>query len=285
MAGSWFTESEAEGALTIDYEGGNWRLAEPGVEESVVCLLEDNVGLSSDDAPHRIEVMIEKYVMGASDEPDYLFVSVDSEQTVVSEDEDNSPENSRHALAGSSGHYPRKQLSELSGSGEHVTVVGAVDSVFWVKKDERSVPDLKGRLVDESNGTEAVFVVSDGVAHPYLEQGKYFELQGVKDHHYEERNEVQVMITGQTNFVERGFSRETESTNRSASAGQSSPGGAVDSSSSSSALDDIAEELIGDEEFAMSENDESIVSKAKERARRQNRDPAIDPDLQPDKER
>lgn len=285
MAGSWFTESEAEGALTIDYEEGNWRLAEPDVEESVVCLLENNIRLSSDDAPHRIGVMIEKYVMGAGDEPDYLFVSVDSEQTVVSEDEDDSSENSRHTLAGSGGHYPRKRLSELSGSGEHITVVGAVDSVFWVKKDERSVPDLKGRLVNESNGTEAVFVVSDGVAHPYLEQGKYFELQGVKDHHYEKGNEVQVMITGQTNFVERGFSGETGPANQSASARQSSPGEAVDSSSSGSALDNIAEELIGDEEFTMSESDESVVSKAKERARRQNRDPAIDPDLQPDKER
>ena len=130
-----------------------------------------------------------------------------------------------------------------------------------------------------------MFVVSDGVAHPYLEQGKYFELQGVKDHHYEEGNEVQVMITGQTNFVERGFSGETGPANQSASARQSSPGEAVDSSSSGSAPDNIAEELIGDEEFTMSESDESIVSKAKERARRQNRDPAIDPDLQPDKER
>ena len=123
MAGSWFTEPEAEGALTIDYEEGNWRLAEPDVEESVVCLPENNVGLSSDDAPHRIGVMIEKYVVGAGDEPDYLFVSVDSEQTVVSEDEDDSSENSRHTLAGSGGHYGmnRRKTSRFSAGIRAVT--------------------------------------------------------------------------------------------------------------------------------------------------------------------
>lgn len=44
-------------------------------------------------------------------------------------------------------------------------------------------------------------------------------------------------------------------------------------------LDAIAEDLIGDMEFDLDEEDESIVSDAKRRAREQQRDPAIDPKL------
>jgi len=44
-------------------------------------------------------------------------------------------------------------------------------------------------------------------------------------------------------------------------------------------LDEIAAELIGDREFTVSEDEESVVGEAKERARSQGRDPAIDPKL------
>jgi hypothetical protein len=48
-------------------------------------------------------------------------------------------------------------------------------------------------------------------------------------------------------------------------------------------LDKIAEELIGDEEFEIEEDDDSLVGEAKRQARNQQRDPAIDPKLSSDR--
>jgi hypothetical protein len=44
-------------------------------------------------------------------------------------------------------------------------------------------------------------------------------------------------------------------------------------------LNEIAEDLIGDMEFELDEDDESILSDAKRKAREQQRDPAVDPKL------
>jgi hypothetical protein len=45
-------------------------------------------------------------------------------------------------------------------------------------------------------------------------------------------------------------------------------------------LDEIAEDLIGDTELEEVDDDTSAVSEAKQRARNQGRDPAIDPEFQ-----
>ncbi len=44
-------------------------------------------------------------------------------------------------------------------------------------------------------------------------------------------------------------------------------------------LHDIADDLIGDEEFEVTSDEESSISAAKEKAKKQGRDPAIDPKL------
>lgn len=44
-------------------------------------------------------------------------------------------------------------------------------------------------------------------------------------------------------------------------------------------LDEIAEDLIGDREFEMTDDEDSVVGAAKRRAKKQQRDPAIDPKL------
>lgn len=50
-------------------------------------------------------------------------------------------------------------------------------------------------------------------------------------------------------------------------------------SHSNDSLSKIAEDLIGDIEFDLEEENESIISDAKRRARKQQRDPAVDPKL------
>lgn len=52
-----------------------------------------------------------------------------------------------------------------------------------------------------------------------------------------------------------------------------------DASHPDDSLNAIAEDLIGDTEFDLNEEEESIISDAKRRARKQQRDPAVDPRL------
>lgn len=52
---------------------------------------------------------------------------------------------------------------------------------------------------------------------------------------------------------------------------------------SETSLDEIAQEKLASEEFTLEQKDESLVGGAKERAKSQGRDPAIDPRLQQDR--
>ena len=91
------------------------------------------------------------------------------------------------------------------------------------------------------------------------------------------------MITPQTQFTKKELvepsSQPTTTPSSSKSASNTSTSR---SSSSTTGLDQIAESMIGEEEFTVDQNDESAVGQAKKKAKRQQRDPAIDPKLQGD---
>lgn len=70
----------------------------------------------------------------------------------------------------------------------------------------------------------------------------------------------------------RSSSNSTKSSARSSGKSRSRSSSKEDDS-----LDKIAEELIGDEEIEVDSDDESVLSKAKRKAKNQDRDPAIDP--------
>jgi hypothetical protein len=74
-------------------------------------------------------------------------------------------------------------------------------------------------------------------------------------------------------------SSTTGSRGRSQASSRSSLTQSSKKRSQSNSLDKIAEELIGDEELEVDREDESIVGAAKQRAKDQQRDPAIDPNL------
>jgi hypothetical protein len=132
-------------------------------------------------------------------------------------------------------------------------------------------------------------VANDGANHPYLEEGSRIEFTRVKDHYYSKKDEVQVMITEHTDFTDKGGTGQSDSTSStsSTSAADSSTGTSSHRNRSGSKrdLNEIAEEQIGDEGFTTTKEDrESAVGKAKKRARKQLREPAIDPKLQGDEE-
>lgn len=169
----------------------------------------------------------------------------------------------------------RTSLTDLSGSSEYVTVEAIVNEVFCVNKDESDIPDIIGALKDENTGERRTFIVNDGVNHPYLEEGRRFLFRNAVDHCYKKKDQVQLMITQYTEFSDLGFPHTS-----TPSSGQSRSRKSSNSSSSGEkSLGQIAQSMLGDEEFTMTEGRESAISKAKKKAKRQQRDPAIDPKL------
>ncbi|WP_244877488.1 hypothetical protein [Haloferax prahovense] len=157
-----------------------------------------------------------------------------------------------------------------------MTVEATVNEVAWVNKNDHETPDILGYLTDESAPEGVVFVVPDGVSHPYLGEGARFEFAGAKDHHYRAKDQVQLMITDATQFTQLASSdEEVHGSGRGGGRARSrSPGDREKPGS----LRDIAESAIGDETFVETQSgDDSLVGAAKRRARKQQRDPAIDP--------
>ncbi len=278
MTDAWFTEPNEFGEVLLTWRGGSWYVKAPGLDSDVKCLLQGDVDIDSDDSPELVRGTAVKYMRGSEEMPDFLYLRSE-EITTKPEDDPEATETKQQASQNKSrSSTQRRDLVDFIGSGDYVTVEAVVDSVFWVKKQTRGVPDIKGKLTDDSVREGVTFVVNDGVNHPYLEEGTRFEFRGVKDHYYSENAEVQVMITEQTDFIKK---RDTGHSG-SASANSSSR---HNRSASKKNLHNIAKEQIGNKEFTMSQEDqESAVGKAKKRARKQQRDPAIDPKLQGGKE-
>lgn len=90
-------------------------------------------------------------------------------------------------------------------------------------------------------------------------------------------SDVNTVSSSPTNSVSQHTSNQKQTSSPSSSSTQPDTVSATDSSEN---LDEIAEELIGDEELEVTEDEDSVISTAKKRARKQNRDPAIDPDFQ-----
>lgn len=93
-------------------------------------------------------------------------------------------------------------LNDFRGSGEYVDVEATVDAISYVKKDVPKIPDIKGELTDKTVLQPVTFIVEEGVQHPYLEEGKRFRFENVKDHYYKKKGEVQVVINRNTEFTE-----------------------------------------------------------------------------------
>lgn len=98
--------------------------------------------------------------------------------------------------------YPERKLFQFTGSGDYVTVEATIAGIEYVKKEVPEMPDLKGVLSQQNTTKKLPFVVEDGATHPYFEPGQRYRFEGVKDHLYEQKKEVQALITKQTNVLE-----------------------------------------------------------------------------------
>lgn len=276
MAAPWFTNPDASGEVTLIRRDGTWYVESPSADSEVKCLFTEDATVDPDDSPVQVTGTVLKYIRGSGDRPNFLLLQVDNASAA---EEGTRETNEIEAQPESDTPTSRLDLIDFTGSGDYVTVEAVIDSVYWVKKQTSGVPDIKGELTDDSVRGGVTFVVNDSVTHPYLEEGTRFEFRGVKDHYYSKEAEVQVMITEHTDFTSRG---KTDHSTSSASQTDSSTKqiSSRRNHSVSKDLNEIAEDKIGNEEFTITQDDrESAIEKAKKRAKKQQRDPAIDPKL------
>lgn len=78
------------------------------------------------------------------------------------------------------------------------------------------------------------------------------------------------------------MSTSSSKSESSSSSRSSTPSDSPEEGKRKGSLHKIAQDKIGDKEFTVSREDESVVGRAKKRAKEQGRDPAIDPRLQED---
>ncbi|MFD1586759.1 hypothetical protein ACFR9U_07180 [Halorientalis brevis] len=290
MSSPWITEQGKVGTVTVSYTDDNWQLKEPAVDDNVVCLFLGDNEIPASNSPIQIKGEVSRYTISGGDDPNYLmFTPIDYEP--ASEDssshESKETHHSTSSQSSSEDTLPRRTLSELSGTGEYVSVEAVVNNVSWVMKSSTG-PDVKGSLTTEDGSEKVVFIVENGVSHPYLEVGKMFEFRRVRDHYYRKDDQIQVQITKQTDFIEKGTAWPSARDGRSSSDTRLSSSQRSYrnwASSSSENLHEIAAEMIGDKEFTVQEEEQdSAVGNAKKMARSQNRDPAIDPRFQASEE-
>lgn len=285
MPDPWFTESGVEGILELRYVDEKWVAAVQETDETVRCILEGDTELSPTAAPHRVSGTVSKYVIGSGNRDDYLYFEVEADPgdpKVDDRDENersgSTNENTVDIRERSS--YPYRELADIDGSGEYVSVVARLEHIYWVRKEGSEGPDLKGRLTDGSIDHGVAFVVDEGVSHPYFDEDMWFLFDNVYDYYWDAEDQVTIWISEQTQFTEI---RPVDETNTSISADQSDAS-TTDSGGEDTSLDHIAREKIGDTVFTLEEDRESSISEAKRKAKDQQRDPAIDPKFLPDEE-
>ena len=190
MADPWF-HTQSTGSLEVTDDDGSWIVTDPPPETRTVCLFEaDDPDIET--APHQLEVTITNRRLTTGKGPNYLTVSRQDTPTPTESTGTSEPDEE----------YPEYTLQQFDGSGEWVTIEATIDHIEYIRKNTAKMPDVKGVLRESGSTKRLPFVVEDNTSHPYLEAGTTFRFAGVKDHRYERDNEVQVLITKQTQFTE-----------------------------------------------------------------------------------
>lgn len=209
MSEDWFVNND-QGELRIVRQDGRWYVKSTDIPGDTVCLF-DSEDISIEGDVQTVSVHVENFRRGTGDSTNYLTVTQtgdassssnsngnESSQNEVSQSGDQFEDNNSSGKNNSS----VKNLTELGGSGEYVTIEVEIRSIEYVEKNTSNMPDMKGVLTEQGSTKRVPFIVQEGVSHPYFEEGKRFRLQGVKDHRYEKKNEVQVLIGTNTEFSE-----------------------------------------------------------------------------------
>lgn len=203
----WFTNEGATGELEIERRNGSWFVNSPSVDRDFKCIIEDDGMIDESQSTQKIKATVSKFRRGMGGRASFLFLTSPSVakdntegQTTASGDSSTDEEyNGRNNQPLPSN---TRKLKDFSGSTDYANVEATVDAVFYVKKDTRGIPDIKGELTDDSVLRPVTFIVQDGVSHPYLGEGERFLFKNVKDYFYKKENEVQVVINDNTQFTE-----------------------------------------------------------------------------------
>jgi len=207
MTEPWFNNKK-QGEIKVAKQDGTWYVVEPETEVKTICIFSsDNAPTES--GPQSIIVRVDSYRRGVGGGANYLTVQT-AENGEANEDVSNQRESESGTQksqrydysAPSQDTYPERNLIQFSGTGDYVTVEAEILDIRFVEKDNTMMPDMKGVLKEKESVKKLPFVVSDGVTHPYFEEGKRFRFEGVKDHKYDHKNEVQALITEHTRFTE-----------------------------------------------------------------------------------
>ena len=197
MSDGWY-KSGGTGELQVRHADGQWIVNEPSANSKTVCLFNGDEPTTSDDEI-SITVDVQSFRMGSGSKTNYLTVEITDTDVGSSgsepQESDGVPETSV------SKGYPERNLTELRGSGEYVTVEATVDKIEFVAKNTPNTPDLKGVVREEGSNKRVPLVVSDGVTHPHLDVGETIRFRGVKDHKYAKKNENQLLVTDYTDFT------------------------------------------------------------------------------------
>lgn len=204
---AWFTEEGATGELEIAQRDGSWFVVSPPGDANIKCIIDDENLVDESPSKQRIRVTVSKFRQGMDGRTSFLSLTAPTdERTKTSHGESGrehtSANQQRSSYEGRSSSNETWELKDFRGSGEYVNVEATIDAVFYVKKDVRGIPDIKGKLTDESVLRPVTFIVEDDVNHPYLGEGERFLFKNVKDHLYKKENEVQVVINDNTRFTE-----------------------------------------------------------------------------------
>lgn len=274
MGSCWVAKQGKKGTITVSHRDDAWYLTKPHVKSEVKCVVRGIDELPPTDVCCELEGTVSKYMRSTNGGPDFLFFEVGDKTAKTPTRVQNSdpPQHSKSRDTNSQAKYPRRRITELSGSGDYVTVEAVIDSIKSVNKDDSKMPDIIGKLRDEKTGRTRTFVVANSVRHPYLKIGTRLRLTGVKDHHYAKYDQTQVYITNQTEFEKLGV-KQSEKSKKPKKSKQSA-------GSKNRRLKGIAKSKIGNQVFTETDSgDKSSIEKAKRKARKQGRDPAIDPRL------
>lgn len=203
MPEPWFTSSDTSGEVVLIRRENSWYVKSPDPDSEVKCIVQDDTELDPKNSPVKLYGNSTKYIQGTGDKSDFLYFEPEESTNTLENDKDSGEIREQSGRTNSLSSMPQCDLSDLNGSGDYVDLEAVVASISWVKKETDHVPDIKGKLIDESTNEAVTFVVNDGVSHPYLEEGARFKFSGVKDHYYSKESEIQVMINDKTDFTEK----------------------------------------------------------------------------------
>jgi len=197
MTEAWY-KSGGTGEIQVQRSDDQWVVTKPADDSKTICLFTEDEPTPTGDET-AITVQVQSFRIGTDSGPNYLTVELEDSDGVSADQEPEGQDVT--STTGVSKDYPERNLTELRGSGEYVTVEATIDEIEFVSKNTSNTPDLKAVVREEGSTKRVPLVVSDEVSHPHFDVGETIRFRGVKDHRYAKKNENQLLVTGYTDFT------------------------------------------------------------------------------------